>query len=507
MTIPRYDHFINGAVVAPSGGEYMDVYNPATGEVIAQVACGTAQDVDAAVAAAQAAFDNPAWRDQTPAQRAALINQFIAVIKANAQELAYLEIISSGATVSRVGSLDILMMIDACMTMADVVSSYPFVSNLPAKIIPELADIKVVKEPIGVCGLIPAWNIPMVMYINKVLPALAAGNTVVIKPSELTPNTSTRLTQLLAPLLPPGVLNLVNGVGSVVGEAITQHPGVAKISFTGSTAVGKRIQANAAASLKRVTLELGGKGAAIVTPDADLDATAHGVLYGVMLNAGQACESGTRLLVHESIYDAMLDKLATLANGLKIGNPLAPDTVIGPMSHAGHGQRVLGYIRSAVEEGARVVCGGERVDVPGCEGGFFVRPTVLADCHNQMKAVREEIFGPVLAVIKYQDEAQAIAIANDSDYGLSAGVWTGDVLAAQRIARRLRAGSVWINDWHMLRSDVPFGGFKQSGTGREFGIAGLESFLETKAISTAFQRDPAKKALTYGIVHKHPAAV
>jgi aldehyde dehydrogenase (NAD+) len=276
MAIPRLDHYINGAVVAPSSGEYLDVHNPATGEVIAQVACGTAKDVDQAVAAAQAAFENPAWRDLTPADRAALINKFIEVIKANAQELAYLEIVSSGATVSRVGSLDILMMVDACMTMADVVKSYPFVTNLPAKVLPELSDVKVVQEPIGVCGLIPAWNVPMVMYINKILPALAAGNTVVIKPSELTPNTSTRLTQLLAPLLPPGVLNLVNGVGNVVGEAMTQHPGIAKISFTGSTAVGKRIQVNAAATLKRVTLELGGKGAAIVTPDADLDAVARG---------------------------------------------------------------------------------------------------------------------------------------------------------------------------------------------------------------------------------------
>ncbi|TPG76402.1 aldehyde dehydrogenase family protein [Pseudomonas arsenicoxydans] len=501
MAIPRLDHFIDGALVAPNGGEYMDVENPATGEVIAEVACGTEYDLNLAVAAAQRALDNPDWRDMTPTDRSVVLNQFVDVIQQNAQELAYLEAISSGGTLSRISKLDFLLIIDSIMTMADLVKTYPFTQSLPARAVPELTDVKVVKEPIGVCGLIPAWNLPMVLFMNKLLPALAAGNTVVVKPSELTPHTSVRLAQLLAPLLPPGVLNVVNGVGGVVGEAMTLHPGISKISFTGSTAVGKRILVNAAASLKRVTLELGGKGAAIVTADADLNAVAHGALYGVLLHSGQGCESGTRLLVHESIYEPLLEKLAHIAGGLQIGDPMNPDTQIGPMCHAAHGQKVLGYIHSALEQGARLVCGGERVRVLGCEGGFFIAPTILADCNNQMSAVREEIFGPVLAVIKYRDEAEAIAIANDSDYGLSAGIWTGDVLAAQKIARRLQAGSVWINDWHMLRTDVPFGGYKQSGQGREMGIAGLESYLETKAITTAFQRDPAKKTLTYGIVH------
>jgi aldehyde dehydrogenase (NAD+) len=502
MTIPRIEHFIDGETVSPSDGEYMDVANPATGELIAQVACGTAQDVDRAVAAAQRAFENPAWRDMTPAARSAVLNRFIGVIKQNAHELAYLESISSGGTVSRIASLDLPVMVDACMTMADIVRTYPFTESRPAKPLPELTDVKVVKEPIGVCGLIPAWNMPMLLFINKVLPALAAGNTVVVKPSELTPHTATRLAKLFAPLLPKGVLNVVNGVGAVVGEAMTLHPGIGKISFTGSTTVGKRVQVNAAATLKRVTLELGGKGAAIVTADADLEAVAHGALFGVMLNAGQACESGTRLLVHESIYEALLARLVEVAGRLKVGNPLDPNTGIGPLCNIAQGRKVAAYIRSAVDQGARLVCGGERLTVAGCEGGVFMSPTVLADCHNQMDAVREEIFGPVLAVIRYRDEDEAIAIANDTEYGLSAGVWTGDVVAAQRIARRLRAGSIWINDWHLLRNDVPFGGYKQSGQGRENGIDGLESFLETKAITTAFQRDPAKKSMTYGILHR-----
>ncbi|MES2259394.1 MAG: aldehyde dehydrogenase family protein [Pseudomonadota bacterium] len=502
MSIPRFDHLIDGAIVAPHSGRYLPVHNPATGEVIAEVACGDAADADLAVAAAQRAFDNPAWRDMTPAARSALLSKFIDVIKHNAQELVYLESISSGGTVSRIANLDLLMSIDSIMTMADIVHSYPFTSSLAQKPIPELTDVKIIKEAIGVCVLIPAWNMPLLLFINKMLPALAAGNTVVVKPSELTPHTATRLAQLLSPLLPPGVLNVVNGIGTEIGEALTLHPGVSKVSFTGSTAVGKRIVANSAATLKRVTLELGGKGAAIVTADADLDAVAQGALFGVMLNAGQACESGTRLLVHASICDALLERMAKLANGLTVGNPLDPRTSVGPMCHAAHGAKVLEHIESAIAEGARLVCGGRRVTVAGCEGGFFVAPTILADCHNRMQAVRDEIFGPVLAVIPYTDIEQAIAIANDSDYGLSAGIWTGDVLAAQPIARRLRAGSVWINDWHMLRTDVPFGGYKQSGQGREMGIYGLESYLETKAISTAFQRAPEKKTMTYGIVHK-----
>ena len=502
MDIPMLNHFIDGAFVAPSSGAYLAVDNPATGEVFAQVARGNAADVDLAVAAAQRAFDDPAWRDMPPSKRSALLTSFIDVIKHNAQELAYLESISSGGTVSRIGALDLMMIIDYIMTMADVVKTYPFTTSLPPKPLPELTDVKVVKEAIGVCGLIPAWNMPILLFINKVLPALAAGNTVVVKPSELTPHTATRLAQLLSPLLPPGVLNVVNGVGTEAGEALTLHPGVAKISFTGSTAIGKRIQINAAATLKRVTLELGGKGAAIVTADADLHAVAHGALFGVMLNAGQACESGTRLLVQRAIYPALLARLAEVASRLQVGNPLDPRTSLGPMCHAAHGKKVLAHIESAIDEGARLVCGGARVIVPGCEGGFFVAPTVLADCHNLMRAVREEIFGPVLAVIPYDDIEEAVAIANDSDYGLSAGVWTGDVLAAQAIARRLRAGSVWINDWHMLRTDVPFGGYKQSGQGRELGVAGLESYLETKAISTAFQRAPEKKQMTYAIIHK-----
>jgi aldehyde dehydrogenase (NAD+) len=282
------------------------------------------------------------------------------------------------------------------------------------------------------------------------------------------------------------------------------HPEIGKISFTGSTRVGKMIQVAAAASCKRVTMELGGKGAAIVRADADINLVAHGALFGVMLNAGQMCESGTRLIVHRSIEQPVLDALAAVAAKLVVGNPLDPGTSLGPMSSCPHGEKVLGYIRSAVDDGARLVCGGDRLTVPGCEGGLFVAPTILANANNKMKAAREEIFGPVLVVMTYDTDDEAIEMANDSTYGLSAGIWSADLVTAQHLARRLQAGSVWINDWHAIRTDAPFGGFKESGFGREFGVSGLENFLETKTVVTAFQRDPGSKML-YGMLHKQTA--
>jgi len=342
------------------------------------------------------------------------------------------------------------------------------------------------------------------LFALKVVPALAAGNTIVVKPSEATPTSTIRLVEILQEVLPPGVLNVVNGDGPSVGEPMSLHPGIDKVSFTGSTAVGKRVQANCAASVKRCTLELGGKGPGIVLPDADLDMVAQGALFGIYMNAGQACESGTRLLVHEDVYDSLLEKLAQRSAEVIVGDPMDPATGMGPMSSEAHCNKVLGYIESGIGEGARLVCGGGQAVVAGCEGGFFVQPTVLADMSNQMKAAREEIFGPVLAVIKFTTEEEAVALANDTDYGLSAGVWTQDLVKAQQIAADLNAGSVWINDWHMMRTDAPFGGFRQSGHGREFGKYSIDSYVETKSVSMAFETSPGKKNL-HRIVHTQMA--
>ncbi|CAD5109376.1 aldehyde dehydrogenase family protein [Zestomonas carbonaria] len=504
MQIPRIEHFIAGGALAPAGGQYLEVHNPATGEVIAEVAAGSAADLDRAVAAAQAAAADPAWRDMPGEQRATLLHALAQRLYAHAEELVYLESISSGGTVSRIAGLDLPAALDICWTMAGIVKDYPFVENLPARPLPELTHGQVVKEPIGVCGLITAWNFPLLLLLAKTIPALAAGNAVVVKPSELTPQTTARFAEITADLLPPGVFNVVHGHGHEVGAAMSRHPDIGKISFTGSSRVGKLIQVAAAETCKRVTLELGGKGAAIVRPDADLNLVAYGALFGVMLNAGQMCESGTRLIVHKSIEQPLLAALAETAARLAVGNPLDPATSVGPLSSVAHGEKVLDYIRLALDEGAHLVCGGERVQVPGCEGGLFIAPTVLAGTNNRMKAAREEIFGPVLVVMTYEDDEEAIALANDSPYGLSAGVWTADLVVAQRMSRRLQAGSVWINDWHAIRTDAPFGGYKESGYGREFGIAGLESFLETKTVITAFQRDPHAKPL-YGLLHTQRA--
>ena len=497
---PLYPHIINGERREPLSGDYADVINPATGQVVGRAAMGNAADVDTAVSAARAAFDNREWRHMPPAQRSKVLYQCAQLVMANAQELIELEIGCSGATLTRASNMDIPAVADLWMNLAEAVKTYPFVEAQSPRPLPEQWHSQVWKEPVGVCGLITAWNFPLLLFGFKVGPALAAGNTIVLKPSELTPTSSIRLAEILQAALPPGVLNVVNGDGPSVGEAMTLHPDIDKISFTGSTRIGKQIQANCATTLKRCTLELGGKGPGIVMSDANLDMVAQGALWGVYMNAGQACESGTRLLVHEDVYDSLLEKLAAKSAKVIVGNPADPTTGVGPMSTETHFHKVMGYIESGVAEGARVVCGGNQAQVPGCEGGFYVEPTVLADVSNDMQVAREEIFGPVLSVIKFSDVDEAIALANDSDYGLSAGVWTDDLVQAQQIARELRAGSIWINDWHMLRTDAPFGGYKASGYGREMGRHSIDAYVETKAVSMSFERAPERKAM-HRIVH------
>lgn len=499
-SMPRYSQLINGEMCEPLSAEYHPVINPATGESVGEVAMGNAGDVDLAVASAREAFENPAWRRMPPKERSTILHACAGIIMENAHELAALEVSCSGGTINRVAALDIPAIVDLFMTLAEEVKTYPFVTNLAPKPLPEQVHTQVWKEPIGVCGLITAWNFPLLLFAMKVAPALAAGNTIVLKPAEITPTSSIRLAELFQQVLPKGVLNVVVGEGPIVGEALSLHKDVDKISFTGSTRIGKHVQQNCAITMKRCTLELGGKGPGIVLPDADLDIVASGALFGVYMNAGQACESGTRLLVHEDIYEQVLDKLVEKTSKVVVGNPFDPATSFGPMSTESHCNSVMNYIQSARDEGARVVCGGERTSIEGCEGGFFVEPTILADVTNDMKVAQEEIFGPVLSVIKYSTIEEAINIANDNDYGLSAGIWTQDLVTAQEIARDLRAGSIWINDWHMMRTDAPFGGYKQSGYGREFGRYSIDSYVETKAVSTSFERVAEKKML-HRIVH------
>jgi aldehyde dehydrogenase (NAD+) len=502
--LPVYPLIINGERCEPMSGEYADVINPADGQVVGRAAMGNAADVDVAVAAARAAFNDRAWRHMPPAERSKVLYKCAQLVMTNAQELIELEVSCSGATITRASNLDIPAVADLWMNLAEAVKTYPFVESLSPRPLPEQVHTQVWKEPVGVCGLITAWNFPLLLFSWKVGPALAAGNTIVIKPAETTPTSSLRLVEILQEVLPPGVLNIVNGDGPIVGEAISLHPDIDKVSFTGSTRIGRVVQTNCATTMKRCTLELGGKGPGIVMPDADLDMVAQGALWAVYMNAGQACESGTRLLVHEDVYDELLEKLAAKSATVVVGNPADPATGVGPMSTETHFHKVMGYIESGVAEGARLICGGKPAEVAGCEGGFYIEPTVLADVSNDMAVAREEIFGPVLCVIKYATTDEAIAMANDNDYGLSAGVWTTDLVAAQQIARDLRAGSVWINDWHMMRTDAPFGGYKQSGYGRELGRYSIDSYVETKTVSTSFERSPAKKGMQR-IVHTQMA--
>jgi aldehyde dehydrogenase (NAD+) len=502
--VTKYSHFINGEKREPVSGSYIPVLNPATNEVTAEAAEGTADDLNAAVDAARAAFEAPAWRQMPACDRSRLLYAMANTVLANAEELAQLEVSASGGTITRVMGMDIPAVVDLFMLLAEEVKHFPFLENVPARPFPEPVHTQIWRQPIGVCGLITAWNVPLLLFAFKVAPALAVGNTVVLKPSESTPTSALRLAELLSEILPKGVLNVVNGYGEVVGDAMSRHPGIDKISFTGSTRVGKQVQVAAVETMKRVSVELGGKGPGIVMPDADLEQVAYGALWGVYLNGGQACESGTRLLVHQSIHDELVAKLAEISGRIVVGDPADPAVGMGPMSSVAHGEKVLEYVRSALAEGARIVCGGGRLVVPGCEEGFFVEPTVLADVDNTMKVAREEIFGPVLSVISFQSEEEAIAIANDTDYGLSAGIWTSDVIKAQQMAQQLQAGSIWINDWHMIRTDAPFGGFKQSGLGRELGKDCLHHYVEVKSVSTAFERDVRKKSL-YPLVHRELA--
>ncbi len=499
MAIKVQGHVINGEHKAQESSAYIDVINPANGEIVAQTTAGTAEEVDKAVAAAKAAF--PGWCSTPASERAALIARIALVLGANLEELIELECSCTGILASRMASFDVPALMQIIQTFAENLEDYPFVEYPPVRTLPEAHDVKVFKEPLGVCGLISPWNAPLFVTFVKMIPALAAGNTVVIKPSESSSVAIVRVAELLQSILPPGVVNVVTGYGREAGAALVAHPDVAKISFTGSTNTGRMIQRTAADTMKRVTLELGGKGAGIALPDAPIELTARGATFAFLFHAGQVCISGTRLFIHESIHDQVVARMVQLAEALKPGGQFDPQTTLAPMAFKAHYDRVMGYIDSAKEQGATLVCGGEPMVVPDAPESLFIQPTIFTDVTDDMRIYREEIFGPVLSVIKYSDVDDAIRMANDSCYGLSAGVWSGDPIAAQSIARQLEAGTVWVNEWHALTGDVSFGGMKQSGYGREINMASIESYLESKTYLTSFETDPAAKALQ-GLLHQ-----
>jgi acyl-CoA reductase-like NAD-dependent aldehyde dehydrogenase len=465
---------IGGQWVAAQSGETFESSDPATGLVNGHAAAGDAADVDAAVKAARAAFEDPAWAGMSPHARSRLLLKIADIVEKNADELAHIESRDNGAPLSIAHGM-----------IAGVVDTFVYYSGWPTKIYgetnPSPAGILnyTLREPVGVCGQIVPWNGPLTSAAWKIAPALACGNTVILKPAEQTPLSAIRFGELLLETdLPPGVVNIVTGFGETAGAAISGHPDIDKVGFTGSTEVGKKILAASTGNLKRVTLELGGKSPNIVFPDADLDAAAARTAMGFWFLSGQVCVAASRILVHRSIHDAFAAKLAEQIKGVSLGDPAEATTMMGPLVSREQFDRVTGYFGVGKAEGAQLITGGNAIDRPG----YFVEPTIFANATNQMRIAREEVFGPVTVLIPFDDEVEAIAIANDTSFGLAAAVWTKDLGRAHRVARALKAGTVWINTYLYTDLISPFGGYKQSGIGRELGRHSIDAYTEVKSV-------------------------
>ena len=480
-TVRRYSMLIDGDWV--DTGDRLEIRSPATEELVASVAKGDREHTDRAVAAARAAHEGGRWRQTPPAQRAAVLDAIADQLTERINDLAVLESLENGAPVRQAGAFQIGFSIAHLRYFADLVRTYAFERTGPLLKVPTLASGLVRREPVGVCAAIVPWNFPLLLAMWKIGPALAAGNTLVIKPDERTPLTLLEFAKIAQECgLPPGVLNVVPGDGPVVGARLASHPDVRKIAFTGSTAVGREIMRMAAGNVKRLTLELGGKGPNVVLDDADLELAADGTLFGCLMNQGQACESGTRIIVAAAVHDTFVERLIERTKTISIGDPLDPATDLGPVISAEARDRILRYIDTGQREGATLAYGGGVPAGPPFERGFWVEPTIFTDVRNDMTIAREEIFGPVLSVIRCESTDQAVRIANDTEYGLSAGVWSTDNQRALEVASQLEAGTVWINDWHMVNAAYPFGGYKQSGLGRELGPHSLDEYTEEKFV-------------------------
>jgi acyl-CoA reductase-like NAD-dependent aldehyde dehydrogenase len=461
-------------------GRMFATLDPSSGAEIASVPQAGGEDVERAVAAARGAFEQGPWASMAPAERSRLINALADALDARAQELAEIESLDNGKPVK------LARFVDVAGTVAHLRYFAGWATKIEGAVLPVTAPGMLCytrREPVGVCAQIVPWNFPLLMAAWKVAPALAAGCTIVLKPAEQTPLSALRLGELALEVgFPPGVLNVITGDGET-GAALVEHPGVEKISFTGSTVVGREIGAKAGRALKRVTLELGGKSPNVILPDADVDAAVKGAYQAIYFNSGQACNAGSRLFVPSERFDEVMGALAARAQATRLGAGLDPDTQLGPLVSAEQQQRVMSYIDSGREQGAELLTGGAVALADS--GGWYVQPTLFAATDDDLKIAREEIFGPVLVASPYDSLEEVAARANAGDYGLAAGVWTKDVGSAHRLAAMLKAGSVYINHWGGSDPAAPFGGFKASGVGREHGRDGLEAYLETKTVWTS----------------------
>jgi betaine-aldehyde dehydrogenase len=475
------DLYIDGVWREPRAGASREIIDPFDARVVRTVAEADRDDTRDAIAAARRAFDTSEWPWLPGAERGRLLYRLGDAIERDKEKLATLETDDTGKT-----------LVESRMDMDDIAGVVRYFAGLADKDAGEVVDAPVpglrsvvVREPVGVCGQISPWNYPLLQASWKIAPALAAGNTIVVKPAEITPLTTMRVFELLDDVgFPPGVANLVLGAGATVGAELSESDDVDLISFTGGIETGQRVMRAAAGNVKKIALELGGKNPNIVFGDADLDVAVDYALLAVFLHAGQVCSAGARLLVDASIQHEFVDRVVERAERVRLGDGRDPLTESGPLISAEHRDKVEAHVARALEEGATLRCGGKRPADPALADGFFYEPTVLTDCHPAMDIIQQEVFGPVLTVEAFADEQEAVALANDTVYGLAGGVWTTDLLRGERVAARLRMGTVWINDFHPYFPQAPWGGYKRSGIGRELGRPGLEEYTETKHVAT-----------------------
>ena len=475
--------FIGGQFVDAIDGATFATLNPHDASVLANVARGAPADIDRAVDAAAGAF--PGWAGMQASERGRLLLRLADRIEELADELATIESLDTGHPIRDSRRLDVVR----------TAATFRYFGGMADKLQGDVVPVEkgflnyVLRQPLGVVGMIVPWNFPLMFCSWKMGPALAAGNTVVMKPAELTPLSALRLAEVMAEVgIPAGVVNIVPGPGRTSGEHLAAHPGVSKIAFTGSTATGRRIVELSASNVKRVQLELGGKGANIVFADANIAAAVGGSAFAVFHNQGQACIAGSRLLLHESIADEFIARFVALAESIRIGNPLDPDTEMGPLTSEAHRDKVLGYVKTALDEGGEVLTGGSGPDDPALGGGFYLRPTAVR-AEPSATVCREEVFGPFVTVTTFRSDEEAVAIANDVDYGLGGGLWTNDLSRAHAVASRLRTGMVWINSYKRVNPGSPFGGTGLSGYGREMGFEAMHEYTETKSVWVNVEAD------------------